>query len=119
MRILVADDAPVARAILTRMAADAGFEVVAEAEDAASALEHFAASRPDLTIVDGRLPPDGGPALIARLRDLDAAATIVVVAALGELELLRAATAAGAASGLLRPFVPSQVAALARFARTE
>jgi two-component system chemotaxis response regulator CheY len=119
VRILVADDAPVARAILTRMAVEAGFEVVAEAADAASALERFTADRPDLTIVDGRLPPDGGVAAIERLRQLDPAATIVIIAALGELELLRAASAAGAASGLLRPFVPSQVAALLRFARTE
>ena len=119
MRILIADDAPVARAILARLAVEAGFEVVAEAVDEASALERYAAIRPDLTIVDGRLPPTGGVVAIERLRELDPAARIVVSAALNELELLRAATAAGAASGLQRPFIPAQVAALLRFARTE
>jgi CheY-like chemotaxis protein len=118
VRILVADDAPVARAILARMATDAGLEVVAEASDAASLLERFTATGPDLAIVDGRLPPDGGVAAIGRLRELAPAATIVVVAAFGESDLLRAAAAAGAVSGLQRPFVPSQVAALLRFART-
>jgi len=119
VRILVADDAAVARAILARMAGDAGFEVVAEASDATSLLEQFSATAPELVIVDGRLPPDGGVAAIVRLRALAPEAAIVVIAGFGDSDLLRAAATAGAASALPRPFVPSEVAALHRFARTE
>jgi DNA-binding NarL/FixJ family response regulator len=119
VRILIADDAAVARTILMRMAGEAGFEVAGEAPDAASLLEQYSTTAPDLVIVDGRLPPDGGVDAIVRLRELAPEAAIVVVAAFGETDLLRAAASAGSAGVLLRPFVPSQVAALRRFARTE
>jgi DNA-binding NarL/FixJ family response regulator len=119
VRILLADDAPVARAILTTLLAEAGHEVVGHAEDASSAFDACAALRPDAIVIDGRLPPDGALPLVARLRALDAELHIVVTASLDEVELVRAATLAGASGALERPFVPSKLeAALAGPART-
>jgi DNA-binding NarL/FixJ family response regulator len=119
VRVLLADDAAVARAILARLIAAAGHEVVGESEDAPSALERCTALRPDAVVIDGRLPPDGALALVPRLRALDPALRILVAAALDEVELVRAAVAAGADGAVGRPFTSSTVgAALSAPART-
>ncbi|MBD5635585.1 MAG: response regulator, partial [Candidatus Eremiobacteraeota bacterium] len=75
--------------------------------------ESLAQDEPDVMVVDGRLP-GGAPALITRVREERPSIRIVVLAALGEREIVRAALEAGASGALLRPLVPSRVAAALR-----
>lgn len=120
LRIVVGDDAPPSRAILARLIGELGHEIVAEAADAPGLLARCAELRPDLAIVDGRLPPGGGLAAVESLRRADGELAIVFVASLDEVDLLRSALGAGASAGLGRPFLRSQVeATLRRLARTE
>jgi response regulator NasT len=114
MRILIVDDAAVERAIFARIAHDLGHEIVAEAADLATASRLAADLRPQLIVLDGRLPPTGAPAAVAALLAAAPDAAVAVVAALEELDLVRAARAAGAAVALRRPFLPTQVAAALR-----
>jgi two-component system response regulator (stage 0 sporulation protein F) len=117
VRVLVADDAPLARSILARLIVAAGHEVAAEAHDAPSLYERVATARPNLVIVDGRLPPSGALEAVRSLRAGGTDAPILVATAMGELDLLRAVLAAGASGGLPRPFLRSQVEeALRRYA---
>jgi len=109
MRILIADDAAIIRAALARMATAAGHEIVGEAGDAEETLVLARAVEPEAVVVDGRLPPDGAAPLIARLSDLLPRARLIVIAALDERALVRAALAAGAAGALLRPILPAYV----------
>jgi two-component system chemotaxis response regulator CheY len=109
MRILIADDAAVIRAALTAMAASAGHEIVGEAGDAEETIALARAGKPDAVVVDGRLPPGGVAHLIARLHDLLPQARLIVIAALDETGIVRAAHAAGATGALLRPILPAQV----------
>jgi DNA-binding NarL/FixJ family response regulator len=71
MRVIVADDSAVIRAGVVRILTSAGFEVVAEARNGPELLEKVAGHRPDLAIVDIRMPPDGNSGLIAaeQIRD--------------------------------------------------
>ena len=57
MRVVIADDVMIVRSGLARLLADAGLEVVAEAADADSLLQAVALERPDVAIVDIRMPP--------------------------------------------------------------
>lgn len=57
MRVVVADDALLTRTGIVTLLRDAGIDVVGEAEDADGLLRHVAASRPDVAIVDIRMPP--------------------------------------------------------------
>jgi DNA-binding NarL/FixJ family response regulator len=57
MRIVVAEDLFLLRDGLTRLLEASGFEVVAAVEDAAGFLSAVAEHRPDLALVDVRLPP--------------------------------------------------------------
>ncbi len=57
MRVVVADDVMLTREGIVRLLRDGGIDVVAEAEDAESLLRHIRLLRPDLALVDIRMPP--------------------------------------------------------------
>jgi DNA-binding NarL/FixJ family response regulator len=57
MRLVVADDSMLLREGLTRLLADAGFDVVGKAENAAELLRRVELTRPDVAIVDIKMPP--------------------------------------------------------------
>jgi DNA-binding NarL/FixJ family response regulator len=57
MRVVVAEDAMITREGLVRLLGEAGVEVVGEAQDADTVLRKVAATRPDVAIVDIRMPP--------------------------------------------------------------
>ncbi|HEY8776091.1 MAG TPA: response regulator transcription factor [Gaiellaceae bacterium] len=57
MRVVVADDVMLTREGIVRLLQDAGVDVVAEAEDADGLLREVRLARPDVAIVDIRMPP--------------------------------------------------------------
>lgn len=57
LRVVLADDAAMVREGIARLLFDAGIEVVAEAGDADALLEEVARCRPDVALVDVRMPP--------------------------------------------------------------
>jgi DNA-binding NarL/FixJ family response regulator len=58
MRIVIADDAVLLREGAARLLEEAGHEVVAQAGDADDLLRKVRAHRPDVAIIDVRMPPD-------------------------------------------------------------
>ena len=57
MRVVVADDAVLLREGVVRLLEEADFEVVAQAGDAEDLLRKVGAHRPDVAVVDIRMPP--------------------------------------------------------------
>ena len=57
MRVVVADDSVLLREGVVRLLEDAGFEVVGQAGDAEDLLRKVRAHKPDVAIVDVRMPP--------------------------------------------------------------
>ena len=57
MRVVVADDVLLTRTGIITLLRDAGIDVVGEAHDAEALLRHVATARPDVAIVDIRMPP--------------------------------------------------------------
>ncbi len=57
MRVVVADDVLLTRQGIVRLLHDAGVDVVAEAQDAEGLLRHVSLTRPDVALVDIRMPP--------------------------------------------------------------
>jgi DNA-binding NarL/FixJ family response regulator len=71
MRVVVADDAMLTREGIVRLLRDADVDVLAEAENADDLLRHVRAGRPDIAIVDIRMPPthtDEGLVAAQRIR---------------------------------------------------
>ena len=65
MRVVIADDSVLLRGGAVRLLEDAGFEVVGEAGDGEDLLRKVRAHKPDVAVVDIRMPPDArrrGPA---------------------------------------------------------
>ena len=58
MRIVIADDAVLLREGAARLLEDAGFEVVGQAADADDLMRKVRAHKPDVAIIDVRMPPD-------------------------------------------------------------
>jgi DNA-binding NarL/FixJ family response regulator len=59
VRIVIGEDDVLMREGITRFLTEAGFEVVAQAGDAAEFLRKALAHRPDVAVVDVRMPPGG------------------------------------------------------------
>jgi DNA-binding NarL/FixJ family response regulator len=57
VRVVVADDVLLTREGIVRLLEDAGIDVVGQAEDADGLLRHVRLDRPDVAIVDIRMPP--------------------------------------------------------------
>ena len=57
MRVVVADDVLLTRQGIIRLLRDAGIDVVAEADDAEGLLREVRLARPDVALVDIRMPP--------------------------------------------------------------
>ena len=57
MRVVVADDVMLTREGIVRLLRDAGIDVVAQAEDADALLREVRKARPDVAVVDIKMPP--------------------------------------------------------------
>ncbi|MFI6491550.1 response regulator [Streptomyces sp. NPDC050564] len=72
MRIVIGEDSALFREGLARLLADAGHEIVGRAGDAPSLVAAVAEARPDLAVIDIRMPPDltdDGARAARRVRD--------------------------------------------------
>src|SRR5438270_5778818 len=69
VRLLIVDDRPrTRRAVRALLAAHAGFDVVGEASDGEQALERVAELRPELVLLDVRMPRLDGIAATAEIK---------------------------------------------------
>lgn len=102
MRVLIVDDHPVVREGLKALLSRAGFCVVAEAADAAQALELAANAHPDLAIVDVALPGVSGLELCRRIRRRFPEVKVVLLSMFDEPEWRAEAARAGALAYVLK-----------------
>lgn len=108
--VLIADDHLVVReglAALINLEAD--LNVVGQAGDGAEAVELFARLRPDVTLVDLKMPVLDGVAAIAQIRQRDQAARIIVLTTFDGDEDIYRALRAGASGYLLKDVAPDSL----------
>lgn len=87
--VVIADDHEVVRVGLTAvLVEDGSLEVVAEAASAREALEAVSAHRPDVLILDVRLPDRPGTAIVDEVRRLSPATKILILTSYGEGRVL-------------------------------
>lgn len=100
-RVLVVDDSPIIRDLLTELLLNAGLEVDA-AEDGTRAVERIDRAMPDLIITDLEMPRMDGFALVEAVRRRDQRVPIVVVTTRGSEEDRRRASELGANAYLVK-----------------
>jgi two-component system, NarL family, response regulator DevR len=103
IRVLLVDDHEIVRRGLRDLLdGEPGIEVVAEAGSVSEALVRANASKPDVAVVDVRLPDGDGVALCRTLRSLEPAPACLVLTAFDDEQALVEAIMAGASGYLLK-----------------
>ena len=101
--ILLADDQPLVRMGLRRIFDRRhGFDVIAEAGDGAEAVELAGKMKPDVIVMDMRMPGTNGAEAIRQIRTSDAAPPVLVLTTYDDNETVHEAVTAGAAGFALK-----------------
>jgi AmiR/NasT family two-component response regulator len=107
-RVLIAEDEALIRLDLREMLVEEGYDVVGEAGDGETALRLAEQLRPDLVILDIKMPIMEG---LAAAEKIAAArlAPVVILTAFSQRDLVERARAAGAMAYLVKPFQKSDL----------
>jgi AmiR/NasT family two-component response regulator len=103
VRILIAEDETIIRLDLRDLLERAGFDVCAEAKDGEEAIELARSERPDLAILDVKMPRLDGIEAARQMLD-ERPLPIVMLTAYGQDELVARAVEAGVFGYLVKPF---------------
>ena len=101
--ILVVDDAMFMRAAVKKTVEEAGHSVVAEAGNGKQAIEQYSLSSPDLVLMDITMPDMDGIEATKQIMAIDPKARIVMVSAMGQMEMVVRAINAGAKDFIVKP----------------
>lgn len=101
--VLVVDDHALVRTGVVKIISHApDLEVIAEASNGAEAVEAFAKFRPDVTLLDLRMPVMEGAEAVRRIRELDPQAKVIVLTTYDTDEDISRALKAGAKAYALK-----------------
>ncbi|GAA3520952.1 ANTAR domain-containing response regulator [Nocardioides daeguensis] len=118
--VVIAEDETLIRMDLAEMLAEEGYDVVGQAGDGQKAIELAEELRPDLVILDVKMPVLDGIAAAEAIAG-QRIAPVVMLTAFSQRDLVERAREAGAMSYLVKPFsqsdlVPAIEMAVSRFA---
>ena len=108
-RIVIADDESLIRMDLREMLTTLGYEVVGEAADGREAVRLARDTKPDLVVMDIKMPPGTDGVTAAKELNTDAVAPVLFLTAYSERELVDSASEAGAVGYLVKPFRESDL----------
>ena len=110
-RLLIADDHPMVReGLRTMLAREPDFEVVGEAKDGREALKLCRQHRPDVVLMDVRMPEMDGLEATRRIKGKYPQASVLMVTSHEDPEYLLEALEAGAAGYILKEATKQQLA---------
>ncbi|WP_345440820.1 response regulator transcription factor [Actinoallomurus vinaceus] len=116
-RVLVVDDEPMVRMFLRTILGSAeDIEVVAEAHDGAAGLEAVQQNRPDVVLMDLRMPGMDGLTAIQRINELADPPNVVVLTTFDADPYVLRALRAGATGFLVKSTPPEELIGLVRAA---
>ena len=122
-RVVIAEDEALIRLDLAEMLAEEGYDVVGQAGDGQTAVELAELHRPDLVVLDVKMPKLDGIAAAQRIAE-QRIAPVVILTAFSQRDLVDRARDAGAMAYLVKPFnksdlVPAIEMAVSRFAEVQ
>ena len=122
-RVVIAEDEALIRLDLAEMLAEEGYDVVGQAGDGEKAVALAEELRPDLVVLDVKMPKLDGITAAQRIAE-QRIAPVVILTAFSQRELVERARDAGAMAYLVKPFaqhdlVPAVEMAVSRFAELQ
>ena len=120
---MIAEDEALIRMDLAEMLLEEGYDVVGEAADGEAAVEQSEQHRPDLVVLDVKMPKLDGIAAAERIAAARIA-PVVILTAFSQRDLVERARDAGAMAYLVKPFskddlLPAIEMAVSRFAELQ
>jgi two-component system, response regulator PdtaR len=103
-RVVIAEDEAIIRLDLKEILQDEGYDVVGETGRGDHAVELVQEHRPDLVILDVKMPGSDGLAAARAIRDLDLKVAVLILTAFSQRNLIDEARDAGVAAYLVKPF---------------
>lgn len=107
-RVVVAEDESLIRLDIVEILRDNGFDVVGEAGDGETAVRLATELKPDLVVMDVKMPQLDGISAAERLAK-DHIAPVVLLTAFSQKELVERASEAGAMAYVVKPFTPNDL----------
>ena len=122
-RVVIAEDEALIRLDLAEMLEEEGYDVVGQAGDGERAIALAEELRPDLVVLDVKMPRLDGISAAQRIAE-QRIAPVVILTAFSQRELVERARDAGAMAYLVKPFtkadlVPAVEMAVSRFAELQ
>jgi AmiR/NasT family two-component response regulator len=119
LRVVVAEDEALIRLDLVEMLTEAGYDVVGQAGDGEAAIELTENEKPDLVVMDVKMPKLDGISAAERIAK-QRIAPVVILTAFSQRDLVERARDAGAMAYLTKPFtiedlMPAIELAVSRF----
>ena len=107
-RVVVAEDESLIRMDIVEILRDNGYDVVADVGDGEAAVEVATELRPDLVVMDVRMPKLDGIEAAKRLTE-NHIAPVVLLTAFSQKELVEQASEAGALAYVVKPFTQNDL----------
>ena len=107
-RVLIAEDEALIRLDLKEMLTEEGYDVVGEAGDGEQAVALAVELKPDLVILDVKMPKKDGIEAAAEITEAQIA-PVVILTAFSQRDLIERASDAGAMAYLVKPFTKSDL----------
>lgn len=122
-RVVIAEDEALIRLDLAEMLGEEGYDVVGQAGDGELAIELTEELRPDLVVLDVKMPRLDGISAAQRIAE-QRIAPVVILTAFSQRDLVERARDAGAMAYLVKPFnkndlMPAIEIAISRFAELQ
>lgn len=117
LRVVVAEDEALIRLDLAEMLTESGYEVVGQASDGEQAVELVKEHRPDVVILDVKMPVLDGISAAEQIGK-DRIAPVVMLTAFSQKELVERARDAGVMAYIVKPFTQADLAPAVDIARS-
>jgi response regulator NasT len=103
-RVVIAEDEAIIRLDLKEILQDEGYEVVGETGRGDEVVDLVRRHRPDLAILDVKMPGSDGLAAARAIADLGERVAVLILTAFSQRNLIEEAREAGVAAYLVKPF---------------
>ena len=108
-KIMICDDAAFMRMMIKDILTKNGYEIAAEAENGAAAVEKYPDAKPDLVLMDITMPDMDGIQALKKIKEIDPNANIIMCSAMGQQAMVIEAIQSGAKDFIVKPFQAERV----------
>jgi two-component system chemotaxis response regulator CheY len=108
-KIMICDDAAFMRMMIKDILTKNGYEIAAECENGAVAVEKYPEVKPDLVLMDITMPDMDGIQALKKIKEIDAGANVIMCSAMGQQAMVIEAIQSGAKDFIVKPFQAERV----------